>query len=214
MSVEYLLSFLLDNVVIVIATGVATGLIVWWLTRKKAGEIPVAQIDQRQITVEGDDKPLAIESETITSSNQISQTHVKIEGDNKPLAVGRDLIIETKEKDRRENYIKEERFEKLEQKIEEADERHDDSIREYNAAEREDVDEEELDDLDEDISIALDKLIEAWEKAAYYYKTNQIPRDKFRVLLRKRFKEFVRDPDIKGELRGKENIKWLKKELR
>ena len=64
--------------------------------------------------------------------------------------------------------------------------------------------------MDEDVAIATDKWIDAWEKAAYYYKMNQIPREKFKVLLKNKFKDFVRDPEVKGHL--KENIKWLKRE--
>ena len=184
MSETDFLSVILDNAIIAgLVVTVVGGLIVWWLTKAK---------DKYETTA------------------QISQTQV-IEGDNKSVSIGRDVIINRENSDNKIDHMNEERFEKIEQKLDEAEERYDEAIRELNAANRDGVSDEELNDLDEDTCIALDKLIDTWEKAAYYYKLNQIPREKFKVLLKAKFRDFVKDPEVKGQL--KENIKWLKKEL-
>jgi hypothetical protein len=129
MSASEILSYILENVVIVIATGIVAtvigGLIVWWFTKRKD---------------ESDQSP------------QITQSNINIGRDNKPIAIGGDFVL-TKENERgNDERLKEENFDKIEKKIEEAEENYDNAIRDYNEAVRNDVEDDELDDLEEEIT--------------------------------------------------------------
>lgn len=114
--------------------------------------------------------------------------------------------------------VKNRNFEEIENKIYNAEDKYNAAIRDFTLAEKEGADDEELDDLEEQIDIEEARLLDVWEKAAYYYKNKEISQKRFRDLLFDKFEEFVNDSEVKKKLKKKserqwKHIKWLKKRL-
>ncbi|MEW6035315.1 MAG: hypothetical protein AB1529_01765 [Candidatus Micrarchaeota archaeon] len=105
----------------------------------------------------------------------------------------------------------EERLEKIAKKIGIIEDELTELDREYENAERDGEDDEVLDEINEDIENAGKKLVRAWDEAAHYYKTNQVPRENFQVILKNSFQEFIEESEL-DEL-FTDNIDWLAQEI-